>query len=117
MNTPQNPHQLHQRYLNTAHLNTAHLSKTYLQLEGFIGMQTEAGMEEIPRKVTIENSSQLSEDTWKDMLITLGVMLVLLVGSSVVLGMGASKLAEGLQLLTKHVNHQQVEHLRAPSSW
>jgi len=50
-----------------------------------------------------------SQDTWQDMVITLNVMLIVLVTSSVGLGMSAIKLAEGLQHLTEHSTLHMLE--------
>ncbi|MGD1863137.1 MAG: hypothetical protein ACFB0D_01145 [Phormidesmis sp.] len=107
MNTPQNLHQLHQRYPGTEHL-----SETYLQLEGFV----ETDKADFTLNPVTEDASQFQASTWQDMAITLSGILIVLVVSSAALGIGASKLTEGLQHLAKYAQQQQVDRL-SPTSW
>ncbi|MEL7223736.1 MAG: hypothetical protein AAF810_04995 [Cyanobacteria bacterium P01_D01_bin.36] len=111
MNRPQNHRSRHQHYSHTENL-----SPLYLRLEGFVENPPQAKKESANHKITIANPSHQQEDTWQDTVVTLSVMIVLLVGSSVALGVGASKLTEGLQNLTTYTQ-QQVNRSTSPTSW
>jgi len=104
---------LHQRYPGSADL-----SETYLQLEGFLDSKVETTHRaSCTRQQPMAKASQPSEDTWADTLITLIVLFTLLIGSSIALGVGASRLIGGLRQLSQQVVQPPTQANISPTDW
>lgn len=116
MNTPQN-----QPALPRLGPDTAHLSETYLQLEGFTNapLTTHTEAADLAHIVTdaVASTDSLSDHPWQEAFVTFGVIFTVLVTSSMVLGFGASKITEGLQQASHHVNRQALGEVGTPTGW
>lgn len=106
-----------QQTLHAIYPNAIYLSETYLQLEGFTDMRSTPQAAAITMADAIDEAALPPSEVWKDIFVTFGVMLTLLVTGSVALGFSAHKITESLQHVSHEIDRQALGDRGTPTSW